>query len=155
MDKEGKMIKAHSAATTFRLETGVTATIAAAPEKIMALLTNAPGFTQWNSTIVSLEGQIQPGQTIRLVSTLDPKRVFKLKVSEMTPTRMVWQDGFAPMFKGVRTYTLSPNSGGTTEFSMVEVFSGLMLPMIKGSLPDFKPNFEQYVADLKKAAENN
>jgi hypothetical protein len=68
---------------------------------------------------------------------------------------MVWQDGFAPMFKGVRTYTLSPNSGGTTEFSMVEVFSGLMLLMIKGSLPDFKPNFEQYAADLKKAAENN
>ena len=36
---------------------------------------------------------------------------------------------------------------------MEEVFSGLMLPMIKGSLPDFGPSFEQWVADLKAEAE--
>ena len=36
---------------------------------------------------------------------------------------------------------------------MVEVFSGVMLPMIKGSLPDFGPVFERYALDLKKAAE--
>jgi hypothetical protein len=36
---------------------------------------------------------------------------------------------------------------------MVEVFRGLMLPMIKGSLPDFGPPFEQYAADLKREAE--
>jgi hypothetical protein len=28
-----------------------------------------------------------------------------------------------------------------------------MLPMIKGSLPDFAPLFEAYAADLKRAAE--
>ena len=28
-----------------------------------------------------------------------------------------------------------------------------MLPMIAGSLPDFAPAFEQYVADLKREAE--
>jgi hypothetical protein len=33
------------------------------------------------------------------------------------------------------------------------VFSGLMLPMIAGSLPDFGPSFETYVADLKREAE--
>jgi hypothetical protein len=37
---------------------------------------------------------------------------------------------------------------------MVEVLSGLMLPMIRGSLPDFGPAFETYAADLKRAAEN-
>jgi hypothetical protein len=36
---------------------------------------------------------------------------------------------------------------------MAEVFSGLMLPMIKGSLPDFGPPFEAYAADLKREAE--
>ena len=34
-----------------------------------------------------------------------------------------------------------------------EVFSGVMLPMIKGSLPDFAPSFEAYAADLKREAE--
>jgi hypothetical protein len=32
--------------------------------------------------------------------------------------------------------------------------SGLMLPMIAGSLPDVVPVFTQYAADLKRAAES-
>jgi hypothetical protein len=36
---------------------------------------------------------------------------------------------------------------------MVERFSGIMLPLIKGSLPDFGPIFEAYARDLKRAAE--
>jgi hypothetical protein len=36
---------------------------------------------------------------------------------------------------------------------MTEVFSGLMLPMIGGRLPDFGPIFERYAADLKARAE--
>ena len=63
---------------------------------------------------------------------------------------MQWSDGFAPMFQGERTFTLTP-SGDDTDFSMVERFSGMMLPMIKGSLPDFGPVFDQYVADLRSA----
>ena len=59
----------------------------------------------------------------------------------------------APMFKGVRTFSLSPNADGSTEFAMKEEFSGLMLPLIKGSLPDFAPVFETYAEDLKRAAE--
>lgn len=43
--------------------------------------------------------------------------------------------------------------GRVTEFEMSEVFTGLMLPMIAGSLPDFVPVFDQYAADLKRAAE--
>ena len=54
----------------------------------------------------------------------------------------------APMFKGVRTFTLTPGSDGSTEFAMKEEFSGLMLPMIKGSLPDFGPVFETWEADF-------
>ena len=59
------------------------------------------------------------------------------------------------MFSGVRTFTLTPKQDGSTDFSMVEVFKGIMLSMIKDSLPDFKTNFEQYATDLKKTAENN
>jgi hypothetical protein len=54
----------------------------------------------------------------------------------------------------VRSYTLTPKDGGV-EFAMVEVFSGLMLPLIKKSLPDFAPAFEQYAADLKREAERS
>lgn len=139
---------------TFRMQCGVSINIEARPEKIWTLLTNAANFPSWNSTVQSIEGTIALGQKIILRVPIAPNRKFKLKVTELEPARrMVWSDGAAPMFKGVRTYTLSPRDNGSTDFSMVEVFSGLMLPMIAGSLPDFGPSFEQYAADLKRAAE--
>ena len=37
---------------------------------------------------------------------------------------------------------------------MEERFSGLMLPLVKGSMPDFDAVFATYVKDLKRAAES-
>jgi uncharacterized protein YndB with AHSA1/START domain len=140
--------------STFRMECGVHIQINAKPEKIWRLLTNAQDFPRWNTMVQNIEGRIALGETIKVKVPYAPNRVFNLKVSAWTPNQMmVWRDGAAPMFQGVRTYTLIPQSDGTTEFSMVEVLSGLMLPMIGGSLPDFAPPFERYAADLKKEAE--
>ena len=66
---------------------------------------------------------------------------------------MEWSDGFATRFRGVRTFTLTKRAAGVTELAMTEVFPGAMLPMIKGSLPDFGSVFETYARDLKRAAE--
>ena len=46
-----------------------------------------------------------------------------------------------------------PREDGSTDFAMEERFSGLMLPLAKGSLPDFGPIFERYANDLKNEAE--
>jgi hypothetical protein len=146
---------AKSSATTFEMQTSVATNIKAPADRIMGLLTDSKNFTKWNSTVVSVDGDIKKGETIRLVSKLDPKRTFKLKVAEQTPTTLIWKDGFAPMFSGVRTFELQTKPDGSTDFTMTEVFKGIMLPMIKGSLPDFKENFEQYAADLKNASEKN
>jgi hypothetical protein len=43
------------------------------------------------------------------------------------------------MFKGVIPFSLTPHSECATEFAMKEECAGRMLPMIKGSLPDFVP----------------
>jgi uncharacterized protein YndB with AHSA1/START domain len=140
--------------SAIRRETRVTTTIRASPETIWSLLTDTARMSAWNSTILSVEGRIALNETIHLKSVLSPDRIFHLKVSEFVPSqRLVWQDGFAPMFRGVRTYTLTPQGDSTTDFSMVEVISGLMLPLIGRSLPDFKANFEQVAADLKREAE--
>jgi hypothetical protein len=146
--------KATMTASTFHMACAIRTTIQAKPEAIWSLLTDAAGFPRWNSTVTSVEGQIAEGQTLKLTVPTAPERVFKPKVSGVKAARsMTWSDGMAPMFKGVRVFTLSPNADGSTEFSMTEEFSGLMLPMIKGSLPDFAPVFETYAADLKRAAE--
>jgi hypothetical protein len=140
---------------TFSLEYDVRCSIRATPERIWQLLTDAPHFPDWNSTVTRIDGVIAHGQTLKLQVPAAPGRVFKPKVSAFDPGRsMVWSDGFAPMFKGVRTFMLLPDKQGHTLFSMTERFSGLMLPMIRGSLPDFGPIFQTYAQDLKRAAES-
>ena len=83
-----------------------------------------------------------------------PDRDFEVRVTKYAQDReMEWTQGNRLMFLGVRTYRLTPGSNDTTTFEMTEVFSGLMLPMAAGRLPDFKPTFERYAADLKQEAE--
>jgi hypothetical protein len=136
------------------MEYAITINIQAPPNRIWALLTTAGDFPRWNSTVKSIEGRIAPGEKIKLWATIAPERVFNLTINQFVPDQMmVWSDGRAPMFKGVRSYTLTPRADGSTDFSMSEVYSGLMLPMIAGSLPDFRATFEQYAADLKREAE--
>ena len=53
----------------------------------------------------------------------------------------------------MRTFALKPRSDGSTDFRMEERFSGLMLPLAKGSMPDFGPVFARYASDLKREAE--
>jgi hypothetical protein len=140
--------------TTFRQDCSVRCDIHAPPARIWALLTDAPGFPAWCSTITSMEGKIALGEKLALRSTAAPDRTFGPRVTKLTKEQeMEWSDGFAPMFRGVRTFTLREKPGGVTEFAMTEVFSGAMLPMIRGSLPDFGPLFEAFARDLRRAAE--
>jgi hypothetical protein len=140
--------------TTFRQDCTVRCAIHAPPARIWSLLTDAAGFARWNSTVVSLTGTIAVGEKLAIKAKVAPERTFTPKVTRLVPEQeMEWSDGFAPMFKGVRTFALAPQAGGVTEFTMTEVFSGAMLPMIRGSLPDFGPPFETFARDLKKAAE--
>jgi hypothetical protein len=138
-------------------EYAVTRAIDASADKVWALLTDAGGFTSWNPTIVSLEGTIAVGERIKLVSTVNPKRAFKLNVVEMSkPTKMVWSDGMPlGLFKGERTFTVSAQPGGGTEFTMREAYTGLLAPLITKSIPDMTESFEQFADGLKKAAESS
>jgi hypothetical protein len=57
------------------------------------------------------------------------------------------------LFTGIRTFTLVPLTDGTVEFTVREAFSGPILPLIGGSLPDMTEPFAAFVAGLKKRAE--
>jgi hypothetical protein len=118
------------------------------------LLTDADSYGEWNPSVVSLAGPITEGGMISLVSTVNPKRTFRLKVTEMSaPTRMVWSDAMPlGLFKGVRTYQLI-EQGGATEFSMTEVFSGPLSGLITKAIPDMTESFTQFADGLKAAAE--
>jgi hypothetical protein len=137
----------------FSMMCGVAVNIHANAESIWTLLTNAQDFPRWNSTVTRIDGQIREGAQLRL-HVPGTERTFTPKVSGVVPReRMTGTGGSAPMFTGVRTFELRPRSDGSTDFAMEERFSGLMLPLVKKSRPDFGPIFERYANDLKKEAE--
>ena len=137
----------------FSLLCRVEVSIQSPPGSIWTLLTDARNFHRWNSTVTAIEGEIRDGRRIR-VHAPGTDRTFTPLVSNVVPdARMTWTGGLAPIFRGVRTFELTPQEGGSTTFVMQERFSGLMLPIVARSLPDFGPVFERYATDLKHEAE--
>lgn len=129
-------------------------TINAGPERVWAVLTAGDKFPDWDSGIDRVEGKIAPGATIKLYVKVNPGRAFPLKVTEFAPPRRMVLTGGMPLglFRGERTYTLQPNGSGT-DFRMREEYTGPLLGMIWGSIPDLGPSFQQFARGLKARAE--
>lgn len=142
--------KAVTIKKTFSRETTISIEIQAAPAIVWALLTNAADAPRWNSTVVSITGEIKPGGAIELKSTLDEKRVFKLKIKEFEPEkRLAWGDAM-----GTRVYTIDKGKGQSVTFTMTEKIGGPLFPMFAKYIPSFDESFEQFAADIKKEAES-
>jgi uncharacterized protein YndB with AHSA1/START domain len=140
--------RATTTRTTFSRQTSVSVEIKASATTVWNLLTDASQYPSWNATVISIDGSIELGKKIRLKSTLDPKRVFKLTVKEYEwGKRLVWGDK-----QGDRTYSLR-ESNGTIMFSMTEKIGGLMFPLYAKMIPSFDESFERFARDLKNAAE--
>jgi len=131
-------------------------TIEASPQRVWDLLTDADGYTSWNPAVVSLKGRVANGETIHLVSSVNPGRTFSLAVSEVEPaTGMVWSDGMPlGLFRGVRTFSLRPLGADRTEFSMQEQYSGILAGLITRAIPDLTESFAQFGDGLRHAAES-
>lgn len=102
-----------------------------------------------------MEGSIAPGETVKVVSEANPDRTFPVKVTAWEPgRRMEWSGGMPlGLFRGVRTFTLTPGAPGTTQFKVREEYTGPLLGMIWKSIPDLGPSFEKFASGLKRKAE--
>lgn len=132
-----------------------TTTINARPEAIWAVLMDGSKYPEWDPSAERIEGKIAPGETIKAYTKLAPGRAFPAKINVFEPNKqMAWTGGMPlGLFKGVRTFTLTPKGNGAVEFTIREVFSGPLLGMIGKSLPDMTVPFQQFVEGLKKRAE--
>src|SRR5262245_26437937 len=101
-------------------------TINASPEKIWAILIDGSKYPEWCPSGYKIEGRIALGETAKAYTKLSPGRAFPAKVTVFEPGRkMVWSGGMPlGLFKGVRTFTLTPNEDGAVDFTLHEVFSG-------------------------------
>ena len=126
------------------------------PEVVWKLLTDLAAYPSWNTTVDKVEGSIGLGNKITIHAKIAPGKAFPVKVTALeTPRKMVWTGG-APLkflFKGERTFLVTPKTADTVEFSMEEAFDGLMAEVIGKSIPDLQPAFDEFAACLKARAE--
>ena len=129
--------------------------IAAEPGAIWAVLTDGDRLVAADTGIKRIEGRIETGGTFTLWSEAVSDRGFKTRVTEMEPPlRMVWEGGLpAGLFRGVRSFTLTPAASGT-DFVMREEFTGPMLPLIWRSMPDLQSSFDTFAEGLARTTEH-
>ena len=66
-------------------------TIAASPDAIWAILTDAAHYPEWDPGMERIEGRIAPGAKITAYTKLSPGRAFPVEVTEFVPgQKMVW-----------------------------------------------------------------
>lgn len=129
--------------------------INAAPATIWSILTDASKYTEWDEQMIELKGSIAPQEKLHILTKLAPDRAFTPAVTEYTENKhMVWSSRMPlGLFSGVRTFTLEELSAETTRFTLTEEFSGLLLPLFGGGIPDMNPIFATFAKALKDRAE--
>jgi hypothetical protein len=128
--------------------------IDARPDQVWAALVDAAGYPTWDSGVDKVDGRIAAGEKITVHAAVNPGRAFPVKVTDFQPaSRMTWTGGMPlGLFKGVRTFTLTPR-GHSTEFTVREEYTGPLLPLIWRSMPDLGPSFSQFATGLKQRVE--
>ena len=119
-----------------RLDTQIE--INAPAERVWTLLMDFPAYGRWNPFIRSIEGRAAVGETLKafiqppgsgglrvapVVLAADPNRAFRWKGKLLLPG----------LFDGEHFFELEPAAGGTV-FRHGEIFSGLLVPLLKGTL---------------------
>ena len=134
----------------------VTKSIARPPAEVWRILTDKRRLIEGGFGITNIDGEIAPGNKLKLWTEASPGRAFTLKVTAFdAPNRMVWEGGMPlRLFWGTRTYTLDETAQGC-RFKMREEFTGPLAGMIGKSMPDLNPSFATFADALKRHAEGN
>jgi uncharacterized protein YndB with AHSA1/START domain len=131
-------------------------TIRAAPKAVWELLTDAPGYAEWNPEIVAIEGRMAPGERIRARVKVGSGaiRTVPLRVTAFeAPARMEWTGGLPlGLFTGRRTFTVTPGDS-VVEFRMLVQMSGLLAPLMVKAVGNRQAEIDGFSAALKARAE--
>jgi uncharacterized protein YndB with AHSA1/START domain len=131
-----------------------TSTIEASPDAVWSVLIDGSAWSTWDSGVDGLDGRIAPGETVTIRSSAARGRVFPVRVTEFKPGRRLVFTGGMPLglFRGVRTYTLTPEATGRTRFVMREEYTGPLVGLMWRSMPDLGPSFRQFADGLKRGS---
>jgi uncharacterized protein YndB with AHSA1/START domain len=129
--------------------------IASSPDAVWAVLTDGAAWAVWDSGVERVDGQIAPGEKITIRSLAAPGRAFPVTVTDFDPPSRLRFSGGMPLglFRGVRTFDVSPDDTGGTKFRVREEYTGPLLGLIWRSMPDLGPSFDQFAQGLRRRVE--
>jgi hypothetical protein len=128
-----------------RLET--TIQIDAPPSAVWAVLTDTDRYGEWNPFVRSIEGELRPGQRIRVRlrtpggrdMTLKPKVLVAQREREL---RWLGRLGLPRIFDGEHEFVLEGLSGGRrTRLVHAETFRGVLVPFLGRVFADTEKGF--------------
>lgn len=133
--------------------------IAAGAESVWDILTDFPSFPRWNPFIRSIDGVLAPRARLRVRIQPPGGRALTFR-----PTVLRVEDGrhfswrgrtlLPGLFDGEHAFTIEPAAPGRVRFVHSEVFRGLLVPLLAGTLrTTTRQGFEQMNVALKARAE--
>lgn len=130
--------------------------IEASREKIWGILTDFENYTEWNSFIKSISGELKVRNRIKInVQGMTFKPII-LTLKQNTELKWLGNLWFRGLFDGEHKFYLTDNGNGTTNFEQSENFSGILVKIFTKSLEkETKNGFEKMNKELKLRAETN
>lgn len=134
--------------------------ITAAPSAVWEVLTNFKEFSNWNSFMPSIDGELNPGKslTVKITPPGNKPMEFKPKLLTVNPSKELrWRGvlGAPWIFCGEHYFILEPRNHKETKFIHGEIFGGLLLPLIwKKIQKSTEQGFLNMNLDLKKKVES-
>jgi hypothetical protein len=132
--------------------------IDATPERVWEILTDFPSYPGWNPFIRSIAGEAVPGAELRV--TIQPPggraMSFKPTVREAEPQRELRWLGhlLVPrVFDGEHSLRIERIGEGRVRFVQAERFTGVLVPLLGGTLEATRRGFEAMNEALKRRAE--
>jgi hypothetical protein len=120
-----------------RIETQIE--INASAERVWSLLMDFPSYPRWNPFIRSIEGNPMVGQSLNVLIQPPGSKAMRFRptVLKVEPNReFPWKGKLLVpgLFDGEHYFKLEPKPGGGLVFRQGEVFSGLLVPLLRRSL---------------------
>ncbi len=133
--------------------------ISAGPERVWSILADFAGYPMWNPFIRFIQGK--PEQGARLEVRIQPSgtkgmtfRPSVLAADAGRELRWLGHFLFPGILDGEHRFVIEPVAAGKVRFRQSERFSGILVPILRGSLDrDTKRGFEEMNLALKARAE--
>lgn len=130
------------------------------PERVWKMLTEFEKYPEWNPFIISLTGIPKVGNNIcaTIISPNNKEMTFKPKVLKFKNEKELRWKGkllFKGLFDGEHYFKLIANDDNSTTFVHGEIFTGLLVPLLKKQLSsDTMQGFIDMNKALKEKCEN-